>query len=109
MGKIICPQCSQQIDDSVRACPHCGFDKISSYLLQLERQKQAKYIDYTSFHNDIPIQPTVDSTPKCPICNSTNLSKISTVKKATKVSLFGIFGAGDIGKTWKCNNCGSKF
>lgn len=47
--------------------------------------------------------------PKCPICNSTNLSKISTVKKATKVGLFGIFGAGDVGKTWKCNNCGSKF
>ena len=50
-----------------------------------------------------------DNRPKCPICNSTNLSKISTAKKATKVGLFGIFGAGDIGKTWKCNNCGSKF
>lgn len=46
---------------------------------------------------------------KCPICNSTNLSKISTIKKATKIGLFGIFGAGDIGKTWKCNNCGSRF
>ena len=50
-----------------------------------------------------------DNSPKCPICNSTNLSKISTAKKATKVGLFGIFGAGDIGKTWKCNNCGSRF
>ena len=47
--------------------------------------------------------------PKCPICGSANLSKISTLKKASKVGLFGIFGAGDIGKTWKCNNCGSKF
>lgn len=47
--------------------------------------------------------------PKCPICNSTNLSKLSNVGKVTKVGLFGIFGAGDIGKTWKCNNCGSKF
>ena len=47
--------------------------------------------------------------PKCPICQSTNLTKISTVKKATKIGLFGIFGAGDIGKTCKCNNCGSKF
>ncbi len=47
--------------------------------------------------------------PKCPICNSTNLSKISAVKKATKVGLFGIFGASDIGKTYKCNNCGSRF
>lgn len=47
--------------------------------------------------------------PKCPICGSTNLSKISGMKKAAKIGLFGIFGAGDLGKTWKCNNCGSKF
>lgn len=47
--------------------------------------------------------------PKCPICQSTDLSKISSTKKVAKVGLFGIFGAGDIGKTWKCNNCGSKF
>lgn len=47
--------------------------------------------------------------PKCPICNSTNLTKISGMTKAVKIGLFGIFGAGDIGKTWKCNNCGSKF
>ncbi len=50
-----------------------------------------------------------DNIPRCPTCNSTNLSKISTAKKATKIGLFGIFGAGDVGKTWKCNNCGSKF
>lgn len=49
------------------------------------------------------------SLPKCPHCNSTNISKISTAKKATKIGLFGIFGTGDIGKTYKCNNCGSRF
>ena len=47
--------------------------------------------------------------PKCPICGSMNLTKISTVGKVAKVGFFGIFGAGDIGKTWKCNNCRSKF
>lgn len=47
--------------------------------------------------------------PHCPICNSTNLSKISNIGKAAKIGIFGIFGAGDLGKTWKCNNCGSKF
>lgn len=35
--------------------------------------------------------------------------KVSIVKKATKIGLFGLFGAGDIGKTWKCNNCGCKW
>lgn len=47
--------------------------------------------------------------PKCPICQSTNLSKISTTKKVAKIAAFGVFGMGDNGKTWKCNNCGSKF
>ena len=49
------------------------------------------------------------NTPKCPICQSTNLSKITAVQKAGKIALFGIFGMGDNGKTWRCNNCGSKF
>ncbi len=47
--------------------------------------------------------------PKCPICGSTDLTQISTVKKAAKVATFGLYGAGDIGKTWRCNNCKSKF
>lgn len=54
-------------------------------------------------------KPKEDNTPKCPICQSTNLSKITNTRKAGKIALFGIFGAGDLGKTWKCNNCGSKF
>lgn len=47
--------------------------------------------------------------PKCPICGSSNLEKISTVTKATKIGFFGIFGMGDLSKTWKCKNCGSRF
>ena len=43
------------------------------------------------------------------LTQSTNLSKISAGKKVAKVALFGIFGMGDNGKTWKCNDCGSKF
>ena len=57
-----------------------------------------------------PIQTNFQqNTPKCPICQSTNLSKITAVQKAGKIALFGIFGMGDNGKTWRCNNCGSKF
>lgn len=55
------------------------------------------------------IQPTPSNLPTCPICGSTNLAKLSNVGKAAKVGFFGIFGAGDLGKTWKCKNCGSKF
>lgn len=53
-------------------------------------------------------QPT-QNIPTCPICGSTNLTKLSNVGKVAKVGFFGIFGAGDLGKTWKCKNCGSKF
>lgn len=49
------------------------------------------------------------NVPKCPICQSTNLSKITATKKAMKIAAFGIFGMGDNGKTYKCENCGSKF
>ncbi len=47
--------------------------------------------------------------PKCPICQSTDLSKITSTKKVMKIAAFGIFGMGDNGKTYRCNNCGSKF
>lgn len=49
------------------------------------------------------------NVPKCPICQSTDLKKISAGKKIAKVAMFGVFGMGDNGKTWICNNCGSKF
>ena len=58
---------------------------------------------------NLPSSYTPKNTPKCPICQSTNLSKITTAQKAGKIVLFGIFGMGDNGKTWECNNCGSKF
>lgn len=57
----------------------------------------------------IAAQQALHPTPKCPICGSTHLTKISTLTKAAKISAFGIYGAGDIGKTYKCNNCGAKF
>ncbi len=69
-----------------------------------------KYKSYVSTSSSIPnLQPTSQNVPKCPICGSTNLSKITIAQKAGKIALFGIFGMGDNGKTWKCNNCGSKF
>ena len=58
---------------------------------------------------NLPSSYKPKNIPKCPICQSTNLSKITNTRKAGKIALFGIFGAGDLGKTWKCNNCGSKF
>ena len=46
---------------------------------------------------------------KCPYCNSKDLVRISELGKALKVGFFGLRGADDLGKTWECQNCGSKF
>lgn len=47
---------------------------------------------------------------KCPICGSTNINKISVGSRAVKTAVFGVVGAiDDAGKTYKCDNCGSKF
>lgn len=57
-----------------------------------------------------PFAITQDNpTPHCPSCGSENLSKITLAQKGLKVALLGFFGTGDNGKTWKCNNCGTKF
>jgi len=51
-----------------------------------------------------------NNIPHCPICNSTNIKKITLSKRAMKTVVFGIIGAvDDSGKTYQCNNCGSKF
>lgn len=72
--------------------------KMSQFRNQYEQSQRVEKQEQESYN-----------IPKCPACQSTNLSKISTTKKVAKIAAFGIFGMGDNGKTWKCNNCGSKF
>lgn len=45
-------------------------------------------------------------TPKCPSCGSTNISKIGAINRAVSVGIFGL-ASGKIGKTHKCNKCGT--
>lgn len=45
-------------------------------------------------------------TPKCPSCGSSNISKIGVVGRAVSFSLVG-FASSKLGKTHKCNNCGT--
>lgn len=47
-----------------------------------------------------------DDSPKCPTCQSTNISKIGTLNRMASVGLFGL-ASSKIGKTHKCNSCGS--
>ena len=45
-------------------------------------------------------------TPKCPSCGSSNISKIGIVGRVVSTKLFGL-ASSKIGKTHKCNNCGT--
>lgn len=128
-----CPKCGD-VGDDLNICPYCGEKQIRTKytlidLLEQDDIDDEKIVDeyarcsplfdedlYRSRINKEKLlqKVTLDkqreaNKPKCPICQSTNLSKIATVQKAGKIALFGIFGMGDNGKTWKCNNCGSKF
>lgn len=42
----------------------------------------------------------------CPSCGSTNISKIGTVSRMISTGIFGL-ASSKIGKTHKCNNCGT--
>lgn len=44
--------------------------------------------------------------PKCPSCGSANVSKIGVINRAVSFKLVG-FASSKIGKTHKCENCGT--
>lgn len=63
--------------------------------------------------NEKPYDPTKDpKSPyyiakiECPYCHSMNTSKIGTVSRMTSTAMFGL-ASSKIGKTHKCNDCGS--
>lgn len=63
--------------------------------------------------NSTPYDPTKDpNSPyyipviKCPCCESRNVSKIGVLGRAVSFSLVG-FASNKIGKTYKCNSCGT--
>lgn len=103
-----CILCGREYVKPQAICPKCNMPlmKLSDYERLDMESNRAK------LQKEVERQEKVQreqNKPKCPICQSTNLSKITTTSKAGKIALFGIFGMDDNGKTWKCNNCGSKF
>lgn len=43
---------------------------------------------------------------KCPSCGSSNVSKIGAINRAVSIQIWGL-ASSKIGKTHKCNNCGT--
>ena len=44
--------------------------------------------------------------PKCPVCGSANISKIGILNRMVSTGVYGL-ASSKIGKTHKCNNCGT--
>lgn len=121
MATIKCPKCGAKISDTCRKCNNCGFDGISSYLLQIERERNAKIVGYTKDPSPViknyeaptnnsykPKSVIEENIPRCPTCHSTNIKRISSTKRWLTIGLFGL-ASSDIGKTMVCKNCGYKF
>lgn len=45
----------------------------------------------------------------CPVCGSQSISRIPGMGKAVKIGLFGLYGADELGKTFRCDDCGYRF
>ncbi len=83
----MCPKCKRRFSDKDTYCYDCK-----------------KFLVYA------PVEHIIDEyTPKCPTCGSPNIHKISVANKIGSAALFGVFSIGHVGKTYKCDNCGSEF
>ena len=102
---LYCLKCNKpltSIDDGV--VPDVVKTKIARHDQIESLPRQVKPPSTRKYNIDIN-----DCIPKCPICGSSSLSKITNTHKVAKMVAFGIFGMGENGKTWKCDNCGSRF
>lgn len=93
----------QFIDEYIKSSPE--FDQ---YLFDHrdEDLSRRRMEDSAKLAHGKAIMEGKNSVPKCPTCGSTNISKISTLNRAVSVGVFGL-ASSKIGKTHKCNKCGS--
>ena len=100
----MCPECNRgfmfdKASHFSTLCPHCNVEmvcveeKATSTEIEEREERRKKYT---------PSAPLIH----CPYCNSTNVTKIGTVNRAISVGMFGL-ASSKIGKTHKCNDCGS--
>ena len=52
------------------------------------------------------LNDSISGVVRCPSCGSTNVSKIGLLNRTISTGLFGL-ASSKIGKTHKCNNCGT--
>lgn len=93
----------QFIDEYIKSSPefdHYLFEHRDEDLFNRRMENKAK------LEHGRQILEEQARTPKCPSCGSSNISKIGVVGRAVSFKLVG-FASSKIGKTHKCNNCGT--
>lgn len=99
-----CPNCGRTYTEfqNVYYCGTCNYR-----LIKQENIKNIKHPELSKRnYNVIGTISNQSNTPKCPTCHSTNISKIGTLNRMVSTGLFGL-ASSKIGKTHKCNNCGT--
>lgn len=101
---FIKPDLEQQfIDEYIKSSPEFDqylFDHRDEDLSKRRMENRAK------LEHGKAILEEKSRVPKCPCCGSTNISQIGAVSRVVSTSFFGL-ASNKIGKTHKCNNCGT--
>lgn len=123
----ICPKCARF--KVHRICPFCNIQQVvtETTLEEVMEMSEKQEEDLINYYIETLIKDTYDPKAReyreenerpvfadyvcetgiqCPTCSSTNVSKIGVVNRAVSTSLFGL-ASSKIGKTHKCNNCGT--
>lgn len=100
-----CPNCGRTYSEfqNVYYCGNCNYKLLKQEDIKNINNPELSKREYKVIGKVIdPTKPQ----PKCPTCSSTNISKIGTLNRMASVGLFGL-ASSKIGKTHKCNSCGS--
>lgn len=73
----------------------------------IDKEKARQHThDSVELMKQIQEKNSSNNVPKCPSCGSSNISKIGVVNRVVSTTMFGL-ASSQIGKTHKCNNCGT--
>ena len=100
-----CPNCGRTYTEfeNIYYCGNCNYK-----LVNQEDIKEIKHPELSKREYNVigTVSDPTKPTPKCPTCGSANVSKIGNFNRMLSISFFGL-ASSKIGKTHKCNNCGT--
>ena len=114
-GRRVCDFCNEKmvptetaLTDAMKMSDKEEEELVNGYIETLIKDTyDAKAREYRE-ENERPVfaDYVCETGIQCPTCSSTNVSKIGVISRAVSTSFFGL-ASSKIGKTHKCNNCGT--